>query len=141
VALLFDTGAVSELTKPTPNAGFVSWSEAHAGEEAFLGAPTLSELVQGTHQLLPSEQSERLMAWLMQVETYYSERILPFDQVAARAWGAAMGSARRRGRKYPIIDSQLAAIAFVNDLTIVTRNVAHFDIPEFEGLKVVNPWR
>jgi toxin FitB len=37
----------------------------------------------------------------------------------------------------PAIDSLLAATALVHGLTLVTRNLADFELP---GVRVVNPW-
>ena len=41
-----------------------------------------------------------------------------------------------KGQTQPWIDSQIAAIAYVNDLMLVTRNVKDFQC--FDGLQLVN---
>lgn len=59
-------------------------------------------------------------------------RILSFDLQCAKIWGALMGVNDQH-----IVDRQIAAIALHYDLTIVTRNTAHFaDM----GVPVLNPF-
>lgn len=137
---LLDTTAVSELTQPRPNPGYAAWSAARGKTETFIGAPTLAELVQGVYAVPPSVNRSALEAWLRGIEEQFGSSVLPFDADAARVLGVAAGAARRRGRTLPTIDSQLAAIAIVNKLTLVTRNIRDFEVPGFEGLKVISPW-
>jgi predicted nucleic acid-binding protein len=137
---LLDTTAVSEYRKPRPNAAFVGWSETNASEETFLGTPTIGELICGVYNLAPSLARRRLQKWVEQIKKRFESRILPFDGEAARLWGAATGNAQRRGKTLSPVDSQLAAIAVLHGLTVITRNVHHFDIDEFQGLKVISPW-
>jgi predicted nucleic acid-binding protein len=59
-------------------------------------------------------------------------RILSFDLQCAKVWGALMGVNDQH-----IVDRQIAAIALVYDLTIVTRNTAHF---AGMGVRVLNPF-
>ncbi len=140
MAFLLDTTALSEYRKRRPNPGFVDWSAANAMKETFVGAPTLGELIQGIHKLGPSAERQHLQAWVGEIEKRFESRILAFDAEAARVWGVASGQARHRGRLLPYIDSLLAAIAVVNELTVITRNLRDFEIPEFEELKVISPW-
>ena len=62
----------------------------------------------------------------------FHDRILPFDEAAARRWGllhAELG--------YTNSDLQIAAIALHRSLTVVTRNVRDF-APT--GVTVLNPF-
>ena len=100
---------------------------------------TLGELRHGI-ALLPSgsDRRESLTQWLDDdLLVRFRGRILPFDLAAALAWGDLFGEARAKGVTLPIIDSQIAAIAKVNDLTLVTRNTRHF---EQCGISVIDPW-
>ncbi len=137
---LLDTTAVSETRKPAPNRRYVSWLQQQRFEETYIGAPTIGELVQGVAPLKSTAERERILKWTLSIIENFEDRIMPLDAAAAQIWGEAMGDARRKGRELPIIDSQLAAIALANGLAVVTRNVRHFDIPGFEGLKVISPW-
>ena len=76
--------------------------------------------------------AELLERWLESVATSFHDRVLPFDEAAARCWGllhAELG--------YTSSDLQIAAIALHHDLTVATRNVRDF---EPTGVKVVNPF-
>jgi toxin FitB len=142
VRYLLDTVALSEWSKPSPNAAYVDWSKAQATDDTFIGAPSIGELAQGIAPLPRSRKRILLQHWLQNILAEFEARILPLDATAASTWGIASARARRRGRSLPIIDSQLGAIAIVNGLTVVTRNVHDFDIPEFQeqGLKIISPW-
>ena len=60
---------------------------------------------------------------------------LAFDDGAASQYGKLVADLRRAGRDIGTADSMIAAIAQVNDLTVVTRNVKHFK--RVKGLKVI----
>ena len=62
----------------------------------------------------------------------YGENVLSFDSEAAQVWGRL-----RVPNPEHELDKQIAAIALVNDLTVVTRNTADF---EGTGVKLLNPF-
>jgi predicted nucleic acid-binding protein len=66
-------------------------------------------------------RARRLEIWLTLVLEQFGENVLPFDAEAAQVWGCL-----RVPRAEHELDEQIAAIALVNDLTVVTRNVADF---------------
>jgi hypothetical protein len=57
--------------------------------------------------------------------------MLPFDDAAAARYGAIRGALENAGKPIGPLDMQIAAIALVNDLTVVTRNT-----PDFAGTGV-----
>jgi len=63
------------------------------------------------------------------------DRILSFDLVVARRWAVLTGTARRKGRSLPVIDSMIEATALHWDLTLVARNVS-----DFVEARTLNPW-
>jgi len=68
----------------------------------------------------------------------FSGRILPIDAAVADRWGVLEAEARRRGKPLSTIDALLAATAVQYNLTMVTRNDAHFSsLP----VSVLNPWQ
>ena len=140
MAYLLDTTALSEFTLSAPNVGFLRWLSAHVAEQTFIGAPSIGEVEVGIALLDPSKKRASLERWLLKLIAEFGERVLPFDTAAARLWGRAVGQARKRGKTLPATDSQIAAIAVANGLSVVTRNVRHFELEAFAGLTIVNPW-
>ncbi|MEA2342426.1 MAG: tRNA(fMet)-specific endonuclease VapC [Thermoanaerobaculia bacterium] len=67
-----------------------------------------------------------------------SMAILDYDAAAAEWHATERARLTTRGRTPPFQDGQIAAIAFVNELTLVTFN--EVDFKRFEGLKVIS-WR
>ncbi len=63
-------------------------------------------------------------------------RCLPFDQAAAEEYGRLRAYLEARGTPIGHEDTQTAAIALANDLTVVTGNVRHFQ--RVPGLAVEN---
>ncbi len=133
---LIDTNVISEARRgPRANVGVRDFLGAADAEETFLAALTLGELRRGVEKvryLGDVPQAQLLTQWLAQVEYSYSGRILSFDIDCAQAWGKLMVP----NPQHPI-DKQIAAIALIHDLTVVTRNVADF---AGTGVKLLNPF-
>jgi predicted nucleic acid-binding protein len=135
---LIDTNVVSEARKNArTNRGVVSFfkSAAASGDPLFLSAVSLGELRRGVELIRrrgDADQARRLEAWLATVVESFGERILAFDMDAAQVWGRL-----RVPDPDHALDKQIAAIALVNGLTLVTRNVADF---EGLGVKLANPF-
>jgi predicted nucleic acid-binding protein len=66
-------------------------------------------------------QALRLEQWLAEVLQEYGDRVLGLDGEAAQIWGRL-----RVPNPDNAIDKQIAAIALLHDLTVVTRNIADF---------------
>lgn len=73
-----------------------------------------------------------LETWLLLLLEQYRENVLDFDAEAAQVWGRL-----RVPDPAHALDKQIAAIALVNDLVVVTRNTADF---EGTGVRLVNPF-
>ena len=72
-------------------------------------------IVKSWPQRLHARANEAL-AWLADVIGQYGQNILAFDAEAAQVWGRLRVPHPEHG-----LDKQVAAIALVNDLTVVTR--------------------
>lgn len=135
---LLDTNVISEARKGlNGNAGVRDFFAAarRDGASLYLTVITLGELRQGVERIRRRgdlDQARRLDLWLEQVRTEYGGVLLPFEEDAADIWGRL---------RVPHADNplakQIAAIALIYDLTVVTRNVAHF-APT--GVRALNPF-
>jgi predicted nucleic acid-binding protein len=135
VSWLIDTNALSELKKRKPHVGVARWFDEHPSGALHLSVLTLGELRKGIHAMPEGERKGRFAAWLeTDVPDYFAGRILDVDATVADRWGRLCAEA---GRPLPAIDSLLAATALVHGLTLVTRNLADFNLP---SLRIVNPW-
>ena len=135
VGFLVDTNVVSELRKgERADPGVRSWYDAAPAESLFLSALTIGELRRGILSIARRDpaQAAILEAWLDRLLATSADRIVPVDRRVALAWAPLMVPDPR-----PVIDALLAATAIVNDLALVTRNVADFG---GLGVTVVNPF-
>ncbi len=73
-----------------------------------------------------------LEQWLDQVLHDYGDRVLALDSDAAQVWGRL-----RVPDPQHTIDKQIAAIAMLHELTVVTRNVVDF---ANTGVHLLNPF-
>jgi predicted nucleic acid-binding protein len=101
----------------------------------FLSTITIGEIQIGIERqvrLNPAFAGE-LDRWLDQTLRVYADRILPVDVSVARRWGRLAARLGNRGH-----DLAIAATALEHGLTVVTRNVSHF---EPTGVPTLNPFQ
>jgi tRNA(fMet)-specific endonuclease VapC len=133
---LLDTNVVSEPLQMKPRAGVLRKLRLYNGEIA-IASVTWHELQFGMRRLSASDRRTRVQTYLDEVVSM-SMAILDYDAAAAEWHATERARLTTRGRTPPFQDGQIAAIAFVNELTLVTFN--EVDFKRFEGLKVIS-WR
>ena len=130
---LLDTNVVSELRRPKPHQGVLTWLAGVAAEQLFLSAVTVGEIQAGIEitREQDSTKAEELETWLGKVLASYN--ILSVDAAAFRVW------ARLKHRRSDTLmeDALIAATAVVHRLTVVTRNVD--DFAQF-GVEILDPF-
>ena len=130
---LLDTDTISALTKPSPSQALLLRIARTAPGDRATSSVTLGELLFGAHRAGP-RASELLE--LIRRTVPGEIPLLPFDQAAAEEYGRLRAYLEARGTPIGHEDTQIAAIALANDLTVVTGNVRHFQ--RVPGLTVEN---
>jgi hypothetical protein len=135
--ILLDTNVLSELIKPRPHPGVVSWTRHSA---AALAIPTIAvaEMAFGIEKLAQGRRREDLLAGLHRLVTEFADRLFDFNVKAAWAYGRILATARNGGRPMSVPDAAIAAIAAANGCALATRNVEDFATA---GLQIINPWQ
>jgi tRNA(fMet)-specific endonuclease VapC len=131
---LLDTNVLSEVVKTAPNRHVMTMIEKHQ-EEIVTGSPVWHELQYGCRRLPVSRKREIIESFIENV-IRQNMVILPYDERAAGWHAAERARLAAQGQIPPYVDSQIAAIARVNGLILVTRNTSDFEM--FSDLKVQN---
>jgi tRNA(fMet)-specific endonuclease VapC len=134
LAFLLDTSVVSAPVMKKPNRRLVKKLEREAASCA-IAAPVWHELVYGVRRLPPGRRRAGLEDYLEEVVRAVFP-ILPYDEAAAAWHGRERARLEDEGRSPPFVDGQVAAIAHVHGLTLVTTNTK--DFRWFAGLDVVD---
>lgn len=134
--ILLDTNVVSETLRRLPDATVIDWLVRH---DAELGLPTvtIAEIAFGIRKIHPDQRAARLEQGLIDWRHRFSDRIFPFTESAALAYGDIMATAIRAGRPMSAPDGMIAAIARIIGARLATRNVADFATT---GLTLMCPW-
>jgi predicted nucleic acid-binding protein len=135
---LLDTDVISEARKgekANPGVRAFLREATRNGTALFLSVISIGELRRGVEVIRyrgDGPQAARLERWLDRVSSDFDDAILPFDQEAAHVWGRL----RAPNAENPL-DKQIAATALIHDLTVVTRNVSHY---QTTGARLLNPF-
>lgn len=131
---LLDTNVVSEPLRPIPNERVLAKLKRH---QDLLAIPSLvwHELLFGCYRLPASAKRKTIESYLYQVVAA-TIPILSYDEKAATWHAAERARLSVAGKTPTFVDGQIAAVAAVNDLVLVTFNVA--DYRHFTNLSVQN---
>ena len=132
---LLDTNVVSALRVRGRNRQVEAWAMSVPVARQFIAATTLAEIERGiaAKERTDPGQGEILRRWFdFHVLPTFADRVLPFDLAAARILATYRVPARA-----PLDDALIAAVAAAAGMTVVTRNLKHF---EPLGVRCVDPW-
>ena len=131
---LIDTDVLSALRRRERSPDVVRWVSARRTTDLYLSVVSICEVERGIvrRQRRDPVFARVLAAWLDSVLVLYRERILAVDLSTARRWGRLCDALGHEGA-----DLLIAATALEHGLTVVTRNVRHF---EPTGVPVLNPF-
>ena len=131
---LLDTNVVSELRRPRPDRWVLGWIEGVHHDRLYLSAVTVGEVQAGielTREQDPAKAAE-LEEWVERILDTYA--VLAVDAAAFREWARLM----HRRSETLMQDALIAAVATVNRMTVVTRNVRDFEqlgVPTFDPFR------
>ena len=131
---LLDTDVLSELRKAKRDPNVLTWIGEVSPLDLHISVVTVFEVEFGIEQQRRDDPtfSKKLELWLEDTLRLYGERVLPLSTKIAQRWGRL---AIKVGNKD--LDLGIAASALEHGLTVVTRNVAHY---ERTGVAIVNPF-
>jgi toxin FitB len=137
---LVDTNVISAAAPSRPvSPALTEWMDAHSAS-LFLSVVTVAEIEDGiakSRREGATRKSTDLPAWLETVLHLYGDRILAFDVATARIAGAISDRSRGLGQTPGFADIIIAATAQHHGLTILSRNLRHF---EPFGVAVLDPF-
>jgi tRNA(fMet)-specific endonuclease VapC len=131
---LLDTNIVSEPLRPTPNRGILDKLRVHQSECA-IASIVWHELVYGSERLPKSAKRRAVEHYLMNV-VRPTLPILAYEERAAQWHAVERARLAAMGKTPPFVDGQIASVAIINDLTLVTMNTR--DFAHFTNLTVTN---
>lgn len=132
IRFLLDTNIVSSPISKTPSPEIVKRLNDRS-HECAIAAPVWHELTYGCRRLPRGTHRTALEDYLRDV-VRVSFPIVPYDEAAAHWHGIERARLENLGRSASYADGQIAAIARVNDLVLVTVNGKDFE--RFKALEI-----
>lgn len=111
-----------------------AWIEPIAPADLFFSLITVVEIERGIERQRYNDPvfARDLAAWLDAILRLHGEQVLPLTINVARRWGKLSAQVGNTN-----LDLGIAATALEHGLTVVTRNVTHY---ERTGVAILNPF-
>ena len=121
---LLDTDVLSALRRRERNPEIARWVGTQRTTDLYLSVVTVGEIERGImrQQRRDTGFARELAIWLDRLLDWYGKRVLPVDTATARRWGRLSATLGQDSA-----DLLIAATALEHGLTVVTRNVRHFE--------------
>ena len=129
---LLDLSTISEPLRPKPALGVMRKLREHDGETA-IPAPVWHELRYSCARIPPSQHRQAIECFIDSV-VLASFPILDYDKAAADWHALERARLAAAGNAPPFVNGQIAAIAHVNDLILITSSIGNFKA--FRGLQL-----
>ena len=138
IGYLLDTCAISDGRKPQHYPKLAAWLATVDPEESYVSVATIAEIQYGIARHPSEDQRRTLGLWLMEIVNAFGDRrLLEIDHDVAFEWGLLRYELERTGAPHSPVDAMIAATAIKHGLTVVTRNVRHFEAAK---VAILNPW-
>lgn len=136
---LLDTNILSEFMRPYPSENVVMWFYQQKRYDLYVSVITQAELLRGAYLL---DKGKRQANYLTQIKYMiddgFAGRVLSFNPSCTDIYAQLYAKCKKQGRVMEDADAQIASIALVNGLILVTRNVK--DFISIDDLEVINPF-
>jgi predicted nucleic acid-binding protein len=135
---LIDTNVLSELRRPKPDSGVVSFVSEQPLDTLYVSVVTFAEIRYGIELLPHADKRMELNDWLEhKLRPMFAGRVLAIDEEVMLKWRLLVAEGRRRGHTFSAADLLIAATALRHGLTIVSRDTSEYEIA---NAPVRNPW-
>ena len=134
IKFLLDTNTLSEPARKQPNSNVMQGLAQYDGQYAT-AAIVWHELQYGCELLADSKRKIELQSYLLTLQDG-GLIILPYDQLAAEWYAKQRALLKAQGSIPAYAEGEIASIAAVNNLTLVTRNTDDFS--DFKNLELDN---
>jgi tRNA(fMet)-specific endonuclease VapC len=131
---LLDTNVLSEAPRPLPNPAVMAKLKQHT-QNIATASVVLHELLFGCYRLPASRRRQQLEEYVTSLLAQ-TIPIFSYDQNAAQWHASERARLVSLGRTPAYVDGQIAAIAVVNNLILVTNNIS--DYSDFQNLQLQN---
>ena len=130
---LIDTDVLSALRRRERFPQVAQWMSKQRAADLYLSVVSIGEIERGVvrQQRSNPDFARTLALWLDSVITLYGEHILGVNLAIARRWGQLSAKVGNDSA-----DLLVAATALEHGLSVVTRNVRHF---QPTGVAVIDP--
>ena len=139
---LLDTNVISQIYRADVSAGFMRWLDEQGRLDAIcLSAVTVHEMEKGIRLLEhkgATAKAGNLRIWLRGLITGYGSSVLSIDPEIAWVSGELEAIAIAAGHAPGAADAMIAGTARHHGLTVITRNLKHF---QAFGVPVLTPDR
>jgi predicted nucleic acid-binding protein len=124
--------------KVAPSETVVKWFNNQKSSSLYVSTVTIGEIEYGLRILPASKRRLQLNERFERfISLAFAQRVLAYDEAAARTYGKVMGHRKEVGRPMSVPDGQIAAIARSIGLMVATRNTSDF---EECGVELINPF-
>jgi len=136
--IILDTNVVSEFMTSPPASQVLNWLNSQDVASLYLSTITIAEIGYGL-RAMPEGKRRKLLSERFEqfVDEAFTQRILSFDESAARIYGEIMCHRKEMGRPMSNLDGQIAAIARSIGFSVATRNIKDFQHCHIE---LINPF-
>ena len=136
--IVLDTNVISELARPAPDPGVLSWLDSLEVSVLATTAITAARLRYDVARLPDGDRKRELTAVIRGILTEdFHGRVLPFDERASVRYAEIVSRRERIGKPIGVAEAQIAAICRNLGAILATRDTADF---EETGIELIDPW-